>query len=330
MALIVSILGFMMDTGAWMSDKTLFSGMLNPMYLPQLAFRTPLAMVMAGAFGLVISIFATRKRSEERVQVIRAISKWIIVWMIPCLAGGFWYAKAVPPAMAANLPVALLTQALEGWSKTAVLVLAEAGFLVLIFACWGALRPRKTATWALLVPALLTVTLLGTFERVREFVRKPYAIAGYLYSNGMRKDDYALLQRDGLLTHATYTSVRKITRENEIEAGREVFTLACTRCHTVDGINGVRGVLTRMYGEEQWDRSTIASYVGSMHNARAFMPPFPGNNTEKEALAAYLVWLQKNRETIEGAQITGVTVLPRPADHNTPNNTVASNVGNRP
>ena len=41
MALIVSILSFMMDPGAWRADRTLLSGMLNPVYLPQLAFRTP-------------------------------------------------------------------------------------------------------------------------------------------------------------------------------------------------------------------------------------------------------------------------------------------------
>src|SRR5690554_5464516 len=40
MAIIVAILGFMMDPGSWIEKKSLFTGFLNPLYLPQLLFRT--------------------------------------------------------------------------------------------------------------------------------------------------------------------------------------------------------------------------------------------------------------------------------------------------
>ncbi|AKV00502.1 Cytochrome C553 [Labilithrix luteola] len=311
MALIVSILGFMMDPGSWRSDKTLLSGMLNPMYLPQLAFRTPLAMLMAGAFGLAVLPRVTERGSELRARAIRTISRWMLVWALPCVFGGLWYARRVPAAMAPNVAVALTTQALVAWSRTAIGVLGGACLLIALIAIWGSVKARSLRTWALLVPALLTVVLIGTFERVREFVRKPYAIADYMYSNGIRKEDYPLLQRDGLLAHATYTSVRQITPETEIDAGREVFVLACTRCHTVDGVNGVRGVLHGMYGDEPWNADAIAGYVGVMHNARPFMPPFPGNLEERRALGAYLARLQEHRDVVEGAQSTGVTTTPR-------------------
>jgi mono/diheme cytochrome c family protein len=319
MALIVSILGFMMDPGSWRTDRTLFSGMLNPTYLPQLAFRTPLAMVMAGAFGLVALLWATERGSELRARAIRTIARWTLLWTAPCVAGGYWYAQAVPTAMKENLPVALLTQALESWADTALWVLVGVGVAIALLMVWGATRPASVQRWALVVPAILSILLLGTFERVREFVRKPYAIAGYLYSNGFREEDYPLLQRDGVLTHATYTTVRQITPENELEAGREVFNLTCTRCHTVDGVNGIRDILDRMYSNrdawgnaEPWRRDAIADYIGVMHNARPFMPPFPGSEREKRALAAWLESLQSHREVIEGAQITGVTAPPRP------------------
>ncbi len=319
MALIVSILGFMMDPGSWQTKRTLFSGMLNPMYLPQLAFRTPLAMLMAGAFGLVVLLWATERGSALRNDAVKAISRWTLFWTVPCIAGGWWYARAVPSAMRANVSVALLTQALEGWSRTAIAVLAGTGVMIALFMAWGAFRPQSMRRWAFIVPAVLSIFLLGMFERVREFVRKPYAIAGYLYSNGFRAQDYPLLQRDGILTHATYTTVRRITPENEIEAGREVFNLACTRCHTVDGVNGIRDILDRMYSNrdsagyaEPWRREAIASYIGAMHNTRPFMPRFPGNEREKQALAAWLENLQLHREVIEGAQITGVTAPARP------------------
>lgn len=319
MALIVSILGFMMDPGSWRTERTLFSGMLNPVYLPQLAFRTPLAMVMAGTFGLVVLLWATERGTALRDDAVRAIARWTLFWMPLCVAGGYWYARAVPASMHSNVPVALLTQALEGWTRSALWVLAAAASSIALVMTWGALRPGSLRGFAFVLPALLSIALLGTFERVREFVRKPYAIAGYLYSNGFRAEDYPLLQRDGVLAHATYTSVREITADNEREAGREVFNLACTRCHTVDGVNGIRGILDRMYSDRDpwgyakpWSRESIATYVGAMHNARPFMPPFPGNEREKQALAAWLESLQTHRDVIEGAQITGVVAKARP------------------
>lgn len=318
MALIVSILGFMMDPGSWQSDRTLWSGMSNPTYLPQLAFRTPLAMVMAGAFGLAALLWTTPRGSDLRARATRVLCHWTLGWTLPCLAGGYWYASSVPDAMRRNLPVALTTQALEGWANSAMWVLAAFGCVIVTLMAWGGLRPTRLQRWAYLVPSVLAIVLMSTFERVREFVRKPYAIAGYLYSNGFRVEDYPLLQRDGILAHATYTSVRRIDEQNELQAGREVFNLACTRCHTVDGLNGIRGILDRMYGrdaagdERPWSKEAIETYMGAMHNARPFMPPFPGNEREKAALAAWLVSLQTNRDLIEGAQSVGVSAPPRP------------------
>jgi len=314
MALIVSILSFMMDPGSWRTARSLFSGMFNPVYLPQLAFRTPLAMVMAGAFGLSSLLWVTERGSEMRTKAVAVLGRWVLWWTPLCVIGGLWYARAVPAAMKANVPIALLTQALERWSHAALITLGVAGLAIFVIACWCALRPQLIRGVALVVPSVLAICLIGTFERVREFIRKPYAIADYLYSNGFRKEDYPMLKRDGILAHATYTSVRQITESNEIEAGREVFSLACTRCHTVDGVNGIRDVLSRMYGnDDAWDRDLLASYIGAMHNARPFMPPFPGNDRERQALATYLVHLQNQRDVIEGAQVTGVIAPPRPA-----------------
>ncbi len=311
MALIVSILSFMMDPGAWQSDRTLFSGMLNPLYLPQLAFRTPLAMVMAGAAANLVVLAITDRGTILRERAVRAISGWTLLWILPCLLGGALYASRVPSAMAANLPVAMLTQQLAAWSRSATYILV--GAVVLVFACsaLGFHRPSRANRWTMVAPAVLCVLLVGTFERVREFVRKPYAIAGYLYSNGIRKDDYPMLQRDGLLAHATYTTVRHVDANNEVEAGREVFRLACTRCHTSVGVNSIRDNVARMYGEDgQWDRDALDGYIGTMHMARPFMPPFPGSPAERKALASYIVYLQHHRDAVEGAQTIGATSPP--------------------
>lgn len=320
MALIVSILSFMMDVGAWSSDRTLLSGMFNPIYLPQLAFRTPLAMIMAGAFGLAgLRWIAPRREDPElTTEVTRALGRWVLAWMPLCIAGGVWYASVVPSAMAANLPVALLTQALARWADSARWILLGVGVAITAIVGWAALRPRSLPRPMTVLPAILVVLLLGTFERVREFIRKPYAIPGYLYSNGYRVDDYPLLQRDGLLARATYTTTRTITSENQVAAGREVFMLACTRCHTVDGVNSVRTALRAMYGDTPWITGDIDAFLGTMHNVRPYMPPFPGSPKERTALAAYLVSLQATSEPLDGAQATGTRTYRPPTKEATP------------
>jgi len=46
----------------------------------------------------------------------------------------------------------------------------------------------------------------------------------------------------------------------------------------------------------------------SMHNVRYYMPPFPGNDAELDALAWYIKNEQAEPEILEGAQIKGVEV----------------------
>jgi mono/diheme cytochrome c family protein len=214
--------------------------------------------------------------------------------------------------MQQNLAVGLLTQALAQWLSVARWVLAAACGGIMLVAAYASLRPARVPALVAVLPAVLAVGLMGSFERVREFIRKPYAIADYLYSNGYRPADYPLLQRDGLLAHATYTRVREITPGDEVAAGREVFMLACTRCHTVDGVNGIRGALAGLYGTQSpWSGEAISSYVATMDKTRPFMPPFPGSVAERKALGRYLASLYAHTEALEGAQVTGVQAPPK-------------------
>lgn len=290
MAIIVAILAFMMDTGSWTNQKTFLSGFLNPIYLPQLAFRTALAMCMGGAASLLVVSFL-KIESEFKKEVVQMISKWTLFWLPFLAVGSYYYLNAIPNALKANLSVALTTQSFVQWYQSVIYTIITAISLILILMLKGAWNGRLNRGFMIL-PFIIFIGLMGQFERAREFIRKPYAIGNYLYANGIRKDDYPLLQKEGLLTYAPYTSIRIITDKNRVEAGREVFMIACTRCHTVNGINSVRDRLQDMFGSNPWQADTISAYLGSMHQARTFMPPFPGNAIEKDALADYLVSLQ--------------------------------------
>jgi mono/diheme cytochrome c family protein len=313
MAVIVAILGFMMHTGRWPQHPTLLSGILNPIYGPQLLFRTAAAMIAAGVWGLFLAYFFTKRGGDFRARVVRFACAWSLAWTPFCLAGAALYWKVIPQWMLSNLPVALATQAFEQWHRTLAYLVGAAVILVAVVALWGLIRPRWLPRWVLLAPFILSMAMLAYFERIREFIRKPYAIADYMYSSGLRPEEYPLLKEEGLLAHATYVSVRDVTGENRIEAGREVFTIACTRCHTVTGVNSVVSKLTGLYGPKPWEHAVVRGYLTNMHNTRPFMPPAPGSDEELDALTDYLLSLQQNPQRLEGAQTVGVQSAALPA-----------------
>lgn len=288
MALIVAILGFMMNSGAWTSDQSWLTAVFNPLYLPQLAFRTAYAMMSAGLYVWACLFFIPRRGDGIREGAVRTASAWTLAWLPLTLLAGYWYWRAVPGMMRGNADVALLTQAFSAWHASFAKIIGGSALVIAGFCAFGWARPARVPAFALVIPFVLAAWMLGHFERVREFIRKPYVIAGYMYSNGVRVAEMPVYRRDGMLPYATYAKVRAVTPANRVEAGAEVFMLACSRCHTTDGVNGLKSKLTRMYGEGEWDAETLTGFIQGMHLTRTYMPPFPGSDAEAAALAEYL------------------------------------------
>ncbi len=309
MAIIVAILGFMMTPGSWIERPSLFTGFLNPLYLPQLIFRTPVAMMMAGTVALMISAYVIKKSNKWKYEILRYISFWILLWMPVAAAGAFLYYWHIPRAMIGNLPVALGTQQFQDWYDSLVIIailVVAIGFAIGIL---GTVSPRRIPKHLLIIPVIASFLFLGTFERLREFIRKPYVIGEYMYANGILLDEYPLYQQTGLLKHTPYSALSEITPENKLIAGEAVFTLACSRCHTTHGISSVVRKFERMYGKEsQLDEQAMNVYIKNMHNVRHYMPPFPGNDAELEALSAFVVEQQKRPRKLDGPQVKGIDV----------------------
>jgi mono/diheme cytochrome c family protein len=308
MAIIVAILGYMMDIGNWSGEKGILSGVMNPIYLPQLAFRTPWAMMSAGLFALFLTYFFTDRGSEIRLKATRFLSIWSLAWTPLMAIGAVWYWNVVPADLIPHLPVALLTQAYTTYSTQVYAVLLCLCGVQMVVCLWGVIKPNWLPRVALVLPFVLALVLFGSFERVREFIRKPYIIYNYMYANGIRVQDYPLLKDQGVLKYATYTSTPVITESNAIQAGKEVFRLTCTRCHTVTGVNSIVDKLNTLYGNGRWESEKVKLYLNGMHNALPFMPPFPGNEQELDAMTEYLLTLQRFQQAIPGAQSAGAMV----------------------
>jgi mono/diheme cytochrome c family protein len=96
-----------------------------------------------------------------------------------------------------------------------------------------------------------------------------------------------------------------VTDTNRLDAGREMFRLTCSRCHTTHGVNSVVQKFGAMYGWQRWDPEAMRLYMGSMHNARPFMPRVPGTPQEHGALVDYLIALRHDPAGVAGAQTAG-------------------------
>ncbi|MDD2983893.1 MAG: cytochrome c [Crocinitomicaceae bacterium] len=311
MAIIVSILGFMMDPGNWNTNPTLANGFTNPIYLPQLLFRTPTAMLIGGMFGVLLTVIFTKKGSEIRETALKFGGKWILVCVPFVIMGAVYYWNVMPEAMKANMSTAVGTMEFEQYYNLLKYFIIAAASLSIIIAVWALVKPKTLHFSHVILPFLFVIGFLGFFERVREFIRKPYIIGNYMYSNLLREEDYPLYKKDGILKHTTYTSVTEITSENKLIAGRDVFMNTCSRCHTVKGVNSITYVFERMYGfGKPLDEATVAGYIPGMHKGRTYMPPFPGNREELKALASYIKHLQQTGESLEGVQSTGVSINP--------------------
>jgi mono/diheme cytochrome c family protein len=318
MALIVAVLGFMMKPGEWNQTRAFWDAMTNPLYLPQLGFRTFFALMTGAVFLWFATFFFTKKKDAQtpdprclREWIVYRLSHVVLVALLGTFLFGTWYWNAVPETMKANSSVALLTQEFMSWHGQFQSLLGWTVIAFLVVGLGGLGSSFMIPRWALLIPSFMGIWLLGHFERAREFMRKPWVIGEYMYSNGIHKDELAFLQSEGLLKHATYARHHEITEANKAEAGQDIFMLACSRCHSTTGLNGVIEKFTAMYGADKpWDSAGMTLFIQGMHQTRTFMPPFPGSEKEAEALVAYLQQLRANRQTLPGAQSAGIVIAP--------------------
>lgn len=306
MAIITAILGFMMNPGSWPQQQDLLAGFLNPAYVPQLFFRTSAAMIMAGSLALALCTAFTAKRTALRNEAVKTFAGWSLFWTVPLCIWALVYFQAIPLEMMVNLPVAFGTQVWAGSYNLLLQLTLGVGLVAVAFNLWALLRPARAYSFVWVVPFLCVCLLVSQFERTRQFIRKPYVLANYMYSNGVRTHESAYLVKTGLLANSAWAANRTVSAENRVQAGRDVFLIACSRCHTLNGANSVTANLARLYPGQNWNPEIIDGYIRNINGARPYMPPFPGNAAERAALAAYLAALQNNSDRIpSNASIEG-------------------------
>ena len=293
------ILAFMFTPGEWLRTHALADAFWNPTFWPSLVVRSLTAVAFAGLY-----VFATAWRAEPALRPrLARLGAW---WALPATAAGpaaawFWFERApggtsIVDGGAADRVVAAV-HALR-MSVAAALLYA----LLLALVAW--LAPRRPRIVSL--PVGLALLVLGYAsiaggELVRESARKPFVLGnpsgGHLYVNGLGPEETAAARRDGLLAHA-----RWVKPGPPSEAGAEMFRVACSGCHTVQGYRGIRAKV---------DGRSVAAIEQMVRtlDQRGRMPPFPGTDADAKVLARWLAGLDGVVEPESGAAPGDVAAL---------------------
>lgn len=294
--LINGIIDFMLTPGTWPQDGSFWSGFFNPSFWPALCFRTLLSLIIAGLFGLVTATW--RKDARLRKTLVRFCVRWLVLPFIGLVGAAFWYRTALPPELQEvvfhHMPS--MRPFFEGMLIGAP-VLVLAGLILML---------RMPVAFSRLLALVLLVIgqlYIGCFESIREGARRPYIIRDVMYSNAIWKKDLDRIQEEGVLTHARWVKNHSITRENRMEAGHELYNLLCLSCHSINGpIRDIKP-LTRNFTP-----SGLDAMINGMHIFYPVMPPFAGNDAERNALATYIATGLDGRQDPQPVKITPKTV----------------------
>ena len=269
------ILAFMLTPGQWLATGRFSDAFFNPTMLPSAVVRTASALALAGLYALLTASVIVDE--DLRHRVTRYSAGWVLAGAAILPLGGVWYVASIPAA------------AREIFMGGAPAVTIFAGLSVLlslfivIVAYLGPYRhPRFSNVLLAGILAALGLAVTGVTEWVREAVRKPYVIYGYMYSNGIRKQEVSRLTETGILPVAKWVKVASVEPGRELLAGAELFRVSCRSCHTIDGYNGIRLMV------KGWREDFIDYQVERLDELKRSMPPFAGTPAERRALARWL------------------------------------------
>ncbi len=306
MVVINGILTFMLTSGSWVENHQFWKGFFNPTYFPSLAFRFAIALALAGIYALITA--SVQKDAVLKARLVRWSAWWIVPGLAVLPALGWWYIRWIPAEVWTSARGAMPTA--THFALIAVILLGVTFALALL----TLLRPGRMRLAFSLLVALVALGAMGSFEFVRESIRKPYVISKYLYANslyaakipgdgGFSVDE---VNTAGVLKSAKWISNRELTASNQAAVGREIFLIECQSCHTTDAYRGVKHYLAL----RQWDQNKIQAMLGGiefMHNG--VMPPFAGTDAERAALAVYLSAVQPVSAAAADAASDGKTVF---------------------
>jgi hypothetical protein len=285
--LITAILGFMLTSDGWPWNRSFFSAFFNPSFVPQLLLRLGMSFTLGALFALAFVSFAPLERAH-RSEALKLYARILVAASVASAGFTAWYFAAVPSRFKTHAVFSLLTSHLSArpqlfwWANGLALFLLAAALI-------AGLSGVRRAAAVLVIPAILaTCGLVGEYERVREFIRGPYVMPGYMYSNQVLLAEEPYFKEKGLLPNSPWFGLVGRSGDKTLEAVY-LFKQNCSSCHTIGGLNDI---VDRVRGRSQ---DGIDVILGRTNEMVPFMAPFSGSDEERHTLAAFLYGLSTGK-----------------------------------
>ena len=281
--LITGILGFMLTSDGWPWNRSFWSAFFNPSFLPQLFLRLGIAFGLGSVFTSAYLLF-TRQDPVFRKQALRLFGKIVLVFLVIGLLSTWWYFSVVPSGFKTHAVFSVLTSHFSQHPEF-FWFLNVLGVLILLLFSFVSLKGSVMSSKILVIPAILFFCgFITEYERIREFIRGPFLLPGYLYSNQVQLDESLFWKESGALKNS-YWYTQAGNSEDTVAQGAYLFAQNCSSCHTIGGLNDIKD---RLRGRSE---DGIYVILGNTHQMVPFMPPFSGTDDERRVLSTFLYQL---------------------------------------
>lgn len=284
--LISGILGFMLTPDGWPQGGSFAQAYFNPTFIPQCILRIAAGITLGALLTMGWVAWRYKGRDEERGKMLRASGLTVLISGLCTGMASVLYFSRVPETFLTHWKFAVATST---WSQHTGLLPIINGIAIafLLFAALAALFRKKKLSMALFLPSLiLCIGMVAEFERIREFVRGPYLLPGYMYANQIRMVQHEAAKKED---RAMLESLRWINTTHDkapgATAGRALFDSNCGVCHTIGGINDIT---QRLRGRTLEGINALTSITESMV---PFMAPFSGSEQERLTMSTYLFYM---------------------------------------
>ncbi|MGD8413297.1 MAG: c-type cytochrome [Candidatus Latescibacterota bacterium] len=276
LVVINGIVCFMLTPGRWLETGNFWDGFFNPTYWPSLAFRTAICVVLAGVYAMLVA--SRQKPPEFKSKLVRYNAVWSMVGLVILVPSFLWYWSAIPSS--------IVEQALERMPTPIASLNAaylNAGILAVLVVVFGLIIPRRMSTVVAVLLMIFSLSFFGEFEWMRESIRKPYVVYGYMYGNAVERADQKKYKKDGYLPHIAFRTG---------DDGADLFRHACRSCHTIGGYKPLAPVF------DGTNPQFIADITLAADLLKGNMPPFLGTENEASLIAEH-IWNQVDQRPFE-------------------------------
>lgn len=278
--LITGILGFMLTPDGWPWDQSFWKAFFNPSFLPQLFVRFGLAFFLGSVFTISFLLF-TKRDPEFKKLALKKFGLFGLIALAVWFLAAVWYFSVVPSTFKTHAIFSVLTGKFSQYTTIFWVVNIAALIFLIIFAVM-AFTGRIGLSKTLVIPtAILAMLFVTEFERVREFIRGPYLMPGYMYANQILLKETPMLEAKGTVVNS-YWYEKLTNKKNLPSQGLYLFGKNCSVCHTIDGLNDIKA---KVKGRS---RDGVFVIVKNSHKMVPFMPPFSGSRQEQRIVSEFI------------------------------------------